>query len=136
MIKFINPETDHVDADDLVGKYVAKEGIMVFQCYGLPCLVTSVSGKKINRAVTEMAKNEDETHFVLPREDWTKSDYIMLSSVAVICDTPEEAALVMDANVVAIRTHRRLADAMKKEIASIFEDVAALSSEPNHGTSL
>lgn len=136
MIKFVNPEIESISEADILDKFVSKEGPMLYETYGLPCLVTAVRNNRVYRDVPIIERNSDNVAYALPKEDWTKTDFIKLSSIRVICDTVEEAAALMDANYAAIKTHRRLATAMKKEISSIFEELEAASQAHNSGTKL
>lgn len=127
MIKFVDPSITPLTEADIVGKFVAKDGILKWQAYSLPALVSSVKSNRVYRDIPETQKNDDGSHSLLPKEMWTRSDYINLASVRVVCDTPEDVEALMRANLQAIRTHRKLQSEMDAAISLIFEDAAIAS---------
>jgi hypothetical protein len=113
MIKIVNKDY-RPTAEELVGKWVLKDGMYVWPTLSTPRIVSSASGKRIyveqQRPVRDLVNRPYPSHFEETGEREPDGHW-MVGTVACVCDTAAEVNAVMAESA---RLHAEF-DAYKKQ---------------------
>lgn len=125
MIRIIDKETT-LSPDDLIGKWIMKEGMFQWPSFSRPYRVTSISKSRVNMEVPYLTKVDGNRLSLSQDPEIEKAKYMPLSSVACICDTVAEVNLVIAQGFAA-------RDRWNQMLGELRDDVAALDgmSEPD-----